>query len=222
MARKQHKYHYIYKTKCSITGRYYIGMHSTSNLEDGYLGSGRRLWLSINKHGKENHTKEILEFLENRQALKDREHQLVNDDVLKDPMCMNLCVGGSGWPNNGKQIGGDKFRTVNQYMKEHPEILSKRATRIFTAAWKTPEFREKMSTKKPFLNREHSPETKKKIAAINSVKQIGFNNSQFGTIWITNGIENQKIKKGQNLQPGWKKGRTNYNKHVETSSSISI
>ena len=40
---KKHKYHYIYKTTCNVTGKYYIGMHSTSNLNDGYIGSGRRL-----------------------------------------------------------------------------------------------------------------------------------------------------------------------------------
>lgn len=34
---ERRKYHYIYKTTCLITNRYYIGMHSTDNLEDGYI-----------------------------------------------------------------------------------------------------------------------------------------------------------------------------------------
>jgi hypothetical protein len=33
------KYHFIYKTTCLITNKYYIGMHSTDDLEDGYVGS---------------------------------------------------------------------------------------------------------------------------------------------------------------------------------------
>lgn len=49
------KYHYIYKTKCLLTNKYYIGMHSTDNLDDGYVGSGKRLWYSINKHGLKKH-----------------------------------------------------------------------------------------------------------------------------------------------------------------------
>ena len=56
MARKKPHIHYIYKTTCNVTKRYYIGMHSTTNLEDGYLGSGKRLRYSIRKYGKENHT----------------------------------------------------------------------------------------------------------------------------------------------------------------------
>jgi hypothetical protein len=38
-------------------------MHSTDKLEDGYFGSGKRLWFSINYHGKDNHVKEIREYL---------------------------------------------------------------------------------------------------------------------------------------------------------------
>lgn len=44
-------------------------MHSTDNLEDGYLGSEKRLRYSINKHGAENHEREILEFVDSREEL---------------------------------------------------------------------------------------------------------------------------------------------------------
>jgi hypothetical protein len=35
----------------------------------------------------------------------------------------------------------------------------------------------------------------------------GQNNPMYGTIWITNGLENKKIKKDIEIPPGWKKGR---------------
>jgi group I intron endonuclease len=92
------KYHYIYKTTCLITGRYYIGMHSTNNLADGYYGSGKRLRYSINKHGKENHKVEIIEFLPDRKSLSSREKEIVNETLLKDRQILNLMIGGgTGW-----------------------------------------------------------------------------------------------------------------------------
>jgi hypothetical protein len=48
--------------------KYYIGMHSTNDLNDGYVGSGKRLWFSINYHGKENHACEILEYCKDRKV----------------------------------------------------------------------------------------------------------------------------------------------------------
>ena len=42
---------FIYKTTNLINGKYYIGMHSTDNLEDVYIGSGKRLWFSIKNYG---------------------------------------------------------------------------------------------------------------------------------------------------------------------------
>ena len=59
MSRKEKKYHYIYKTTCSLTKRYYYGMHSTNNLNDGYLGSGSELSKSIKRYGREIHSKKI-------------------------------------------------------------------------------------------------------------------------------------------------------------------
>jgi hypothetical protein len=97
MPRKQKKYHYIYKTTCVITGKYYYGMHSTNNLNDEYLGSGKRLWNSINYYGKENHTKEIIEFCDNREKLILREIEYINENLLKDKLCMNLQPGGGGF-----------------------------------------------------------------------------------------------------------------------------
>jgi hypothetical protein len=104
MARKQHTYHYIYKTTCNVTDKYYIGMHSCSNLEDGYMGSGKRLRYSIRKHGLENHTKEILEFLNDRESLAKREAEIVNEQFLQDPLCLNVQLRGGGGFANQKTI----------------------------------------------------------------------------------------------------------------------
>ncbi len=70
MPRKHYQYHYIYKTTNILNDKFYIGMHSTNDLNDGYQGSGKRLRYSINKHGRKAHTTEILEFLPDRESLR--------------------------------------------------------------------------------------------------------------------------------------------------------
>ena len=96
MARKEKKYHFIYKTTNTITGKYYIGMHSTDDLNDGYLGSGRRLRYSINKYGKDVHNREIIEYCKSRDELSNRESTLITELELKNVKCLNLIKGGSG------------------------------------------------------------------------------------------------------------------------------
>ena len=87
--RKQKQFHFIYKTTNLLSGKYYIGMHSTDNLDDGYLGSGRRLRYSINKYGKENHHREILEYCKTREELKSRETEIVNlNEIAKTAKSM--------------------------------------------------------------------------------------------------------------------------------------
>lgn len=46
--------------------------------------------------------------------------------------------------------------------------------------------------------------TKSKIRAAN----IGEKNPNFGSMWITDGIKNMKIKKSEIIPVGWNKGRT--------------
>jgi hypothetical protein len=36
------------------------------------------------------------------------------------------------------------------------------------------------------------------------------NNSQYGTVWITNGTDNKKIKKDAEIPTGWQLGRKMY------------
>lgn len=94
--KKEKQYNFIYKTTNVLTGKYYIGMHSTDNLDDGYIGSGTQLKKSIKIHGLKKFKFEILEFLPDRQSLKEREREIVNEDTVKDKMCINLKVGGEG------------------------------------------------------------------------------------------------------------------------------
>ena len=50
-------YHYFYKITNRINGHYYYGVHSTSDIDDGYMGSGKRLKHAKNLYGIENFDK---------------------------------------------------------------------------------------------------------------------------------------------------------------------
>ena len=52
-------HHIIYQTTNLINNKRYIGYHSTDNLDDGYLGSGKILKQSIEKNGVDNFKREI-------------------------------------------------------------------------------------------------------------------------------------------------------------------
>jgi hypothetical protein len=208
MPRKEHKYHYIYKTTNLINGKYYIGMHSTSNLNDGYIGSGNRIRRSINKHGKENFKFEILEFFPDRNSLKKREKELVNEDTLKDNMCLNLKIGGEGGFVN-KEHRNKFFKSAKKtQFNSESAILGRNKMKYLYD--NDDEWKKWFKTRvKPYdwTGRKHKEKTKKLIGEKNSINQKGENNSQFGSCWITNGIENKKIKKTDYLPVGWNKGR---------------
>ena len=202
------KYHILYKTTCLITNKFYIGMHSTDSLEDGYIGSGKQLWRSVNKHGKENHVTEILELLPNRRSLKEREKQIVNEEFIKDKMCMNLMIGGQGGfiseeQQRTRSIAAGK--AFSNRLKNDPEFRKIHANRTSKM---NKELHAKGILKAPdWTGKKHSKETKEKIGKSNSIKQKGSNNSQFGKCWITNGVESKKIMKGDQIPEGWKLGR---------------
>ena len=48
------RYHYIYLITNKVNGKYYKGVHSTFDLNDGYLGSGTALEYDKEQYGKEN------------------------------------------------------------------------------------------------------------------------------------------------------------------------
>jgi hypothetical protein len=197
------QYHYIYKiTRLDESGKYYIGMHSTDNLDDGYFGSGKHLWRSINKHGKDKHQKEILEFLPSREALKLREKEIVNAELLEDKKCMNIAIGGGGgstskqmqalWadPEYRKRVS-DKVSLASKKMWKDPEYKEKHriaSSEALKKLWQDPEYRERCvaSNPKSFLGKSHSEETKKSISEKNSINMLGAKNSVYGKRWISN------------------------------------
>lgn len=96
------KYHYLYCILNNKNGKFYFGVHSTDNLNDGYMGSGKALKEAIKKHKKENFTKVILEFFDTEDEMYAYERKLVTEDAVKNPQCYNLVIGGNGGSAKGE------------------------------------------------------------------------------------------------------------------------
>lgn len=91
--------YYIYKIVNKINQNYYYGRRAFpgENIHnDRYFGSGMRLKAAIKKYGKSNFTKEIVSVHETEKDLVLAEQRLVTEDVVNDPNCYNLALGGYG------------------------------------------------------------------------------------------------------------------------------
>lgn len=218
MPRAERKIHYIYKTTCLVTGRYYIGMHSTNNLEDGYLGSGLRLRKSIRKYGKDKHTKEILEYYDNRELLAERERSIVTLELVHDSMCMNLKEGGEGGYGfahitaEQRALAYENSATsLRNHLKtdsEFRELFGRKSSEMMLSLYSSGQ-----RTRKYFYDwtgKKHTPEAIKKMKISAVGKHSGNKNSQYGTCWITKDGINKRISKcdiDTFLADGWSSGR---------------
>ena len=84
---------------------------------------GSRIIAAIKKYGIENFSKEILKFFDSRLEMFEYEHLIVNEEILKDPQCYNLVIGGIGNSqienlSNGVLILSDDGKTWKNISKE--------------------------------------------------------------------------------------------------------
>lgn len=142
------KYYYLYKVTDLITAKFYIGVHETENLDDGYLGSGKRITNAIRKYGKPRFSKEILEFFDNATNMYLREAEIVTEEFCSRKDVLNLAPGGFGGtihtnrkPHTTKHTAAakEKIRQAN-LGKTHTDVTK---TKISLANQKTNESRGK-------------------------------------------------------------------------------
>ncbi len=200
------KHFIIYETKNLKNGKIYIGMHETEDLNDGYLGSGYHLKRAIRYYGKEFFERKILFDFDNREDMLAKEIEIVNEEFITRKDTYNIMTGGKGGVNSQSSIeknrqkhlgnkNGMYGKTQTKYQKNKMSILAK----ILHREGKIKRF--------DWTGKKHSEKTKEKMRISQQGKQKGEKNSQFGTMWITNGIENKKIKKESTIPNDWKLGR---------------
>lgn len=100
--KQTNKYGFVYMTTNNVNGKRYIGQRKYYGRYDTYLGSGRILLLAIEKYGKENFTREILEECDTKEALNEREQYWIdyyNADTSE--LFYNIEKGGEGGFGSG-------------------------------------------------------------------------------------------------------------------------
>jgi hypothetical protein len=208
--------HYtIYKITSIVDDKIYIGKHQTEDVNDSYMGSGILISRAIKKYGKENFTKEILYIFESEEEMNAKEAELVTEDFCSRNDTYNICPGGKGgWGYINQHGLGVNWYTIAP--KSNEFLLKKLSEKRKCPTWslsfsKTISAANKKAWQegknKGFTGYTHSDEVKKKIGKSNSEKQSGNKNSQYGTMWITDGLKNKKINKTDYIPKGWKRGR---------------
>lgn len=87
-------YHIVYLTTNLVNSKIYVGVHSTYNLNDGYLGTGQNIKRAIRKYGKHNFKRDILyQCIESCHAYE-IEKNIVTKDFLNRNDVYNINLGG--------------------------------------------------------------------------------------------------------------------------------
>lgn len=157
-------FHYIYKTS-DKNGKYYIGRHSTHNLDDGYIGSG--VWVRKYRN-KKLLKKVIIEFCDSFDDLLLKEQKHISENI-DDPNNMNFNNSAVGAAIGNLNISHresvksklrERMIMNNPMKKGHSEETKNKIRNAVTG------------NKNPFYGKNHTEETKEKIS-----------NANMGKIW---------------------------------------
>jgi len=119
------KVHYVYKITNKLNGKEYIGIHSTDDINDGYMGSSKILAEDIKVFGYINFVKAILRVFNNRPDALDFEKELVTKEYVSRENTYNLTVGGNSC-KSGFDIISAKDKAGNKLLvhKDDPRWLN--------------------------------------------------------------------------------------------------
>ena len=180
----QKKYYTIYKITNLINGKIYIGFHSTNDLDDGYMGSGKGIKRAIKKYGEENFHKEILAIYDNQKDAEDLERELVNEDFVNRLDTYNMTIGGNVcilWGENngfyGKHHTEDTIRNIQESRSwYYPTEETKEKIRQSCKEFWTEEERLKQGER--LKGRAVSEETRNKLSESNKGKNVSEESKQ--------------------------------------------
>lgn len=183
------KYHYFYKITNTINGHFYYGVHNTDNLDDGYMGSGKRLLIAYKKYGIDNFKKEIICFFDTADEAFKYESECVTESLVKNNDCYNIQMGGRTFNTSGMLPVVDK--EGNRFLLNKEDERYKNGEFVFN-----------------WYGKHHTEKTKNKIREKMTPK-----NSKNDRVWVNKDGVVKYLRKdllSQYSKEGWSLGRVGY------------
>lgn len=186
------------------TGYFYIGVHRTENIDDGYMGSGSGIIQDIKEFGKDSFTKTILAEFDCIDDAYIAEAEIVTKDFIKFKNVLNRKPGG--------KFAGCGWEAAHNARKEHDWLKGRSYSEIFgsTRAEELKKIRRlncgwvgadhSGSNNGNFGNRWNDEQRAKMSKRVKGVSTQSF--------WATDGSQNMKLRNGQSIPEGWRRGRT--------------
>ena len=107
--------YYIYKITNKITNKIYVGRGTVRTKtygpeNDHYFGSGRAIKRSLEKYGKDNHIKEVLEYCETKEQVIERETFWIQElDAMNPEVGYNMTLDSLGFTSDTAQAAAKAF-----------------------------------------------------------------------------------------------------------------
>lgn len=201
MFKMEKRYNYFYKITNLINQHFYYGIHSTNNLEDGYMGSGHRLHNAYKKYGIKNFQKEILKYFNTRQEALNYELEIVNEKLVNDLNCYNLILGGKNLNITGTVCVKDRNGNTFLVSQNDERYLSGELKHTNCFRTLSDETKRKLSEKAKLRkgikynksNKSKKHKLKKKVE--NTSVWKGERNSQYNTTYVYKDSIEKRIKK---------------------------
>lgn len=200
--------HIVYKTTNTVNGKYYIGVHSTYNIEDNYLGCGHwrgrkicgastsPILNAFKKYGDDSFVKEILFIFKTREEALTKEQEIVN---IIDEMCYNARAGGGSsyiYTDHAKQKMSDAAKERSKRVLIQTNILVKlnkqRIGKTYSEQYGEEKAKE-ISLKKSLslTGRKLTNEHRQKMSKNRKGKDCG---KCLGRVYVWDKIENKLIR----------------------------
>jgi len=195
-------YYTVYRVTNIINNKFYIGVHKTLNIDDSYLGSGKIIKSAVKMYGVKNFKKDILFIFDNKEAMYNKEKEIVTPEVLMNPLCYNLLCGGRDTFKNNeynlekavKARHKQKYIYINDGVNTRC-ILPEDELNFINAGWVRGNLTLSKNKKGSKVSTKHKESISKKMKGSYFINKNGINKRVFSLVELE-----------KNINDGWSRG----------------